>query len=98
MDFSGLGRTETNFDFLFSPPNLVPHVAHSNMKDLEWERNRVNGVTYLSEVVLNVTELMKNDFCKWGGEADDYRLYKVLKRKYLFYIADKRTSFRAYID
>lgn len=82
------------FFFLF--PNLVPRVAHSNMKDLEWERNRVNGVTYLSEVVFNVTELMKVDFCRWGGETDDYRLYKVLKRKYLFYIADKRTLFRAY--
>lgn len=57
--------------------------------------DRVNGLTYLSEVILNFTGLIKSDFCRWEGVR-----MKVIKSsrecQYLSYVAVKRTWYSAY--
>lgn len=64
MNFSGLDRTRTETSFSDS----ISCVLYGTLKyeGLGWGggrgENRVNGVTYLSEVTLNFTELKESEF------------------------------------
>lgn len=56
--------------------------------------DRVNGVTYLSEIILNFTGLIKRDFCKWEGVKMKF-IKSPTEHHYLFYVAVQRTWYSA---